>query len=169
MSTTVEAPDQRLRIALAARPDGVVETIAKDAGLTPRDVLEALGPGEVAFLPADSFESIWADLAGWEEVLLIVHTEDIVLEVNGPLPSGSHGHGWFNIHGDSPIGGHIRRDRCAAVAIVDRQFHGRRSCSVWFLNGDGHAMFKVFVPRDETRALKPALLTRFDALRAAHA
>ncbi len=97
---------------------------------------------------------------------MIVHTEDIVLEVEGCLPDGSEGHGWFNIHGDSPIGGHIRKDRCVSIAFVDRGFHGRRSCSVWFMNAEGRAMFKVFVRRDKDRNLLDDQVQRFEALRA---
>lgn len=160
------AAAERLRAALSHKPDGVVETIARDAGVTPRDVLDALSPGEAIFLPGTRFTEVWASLQAWSEVLLIVHTDDVVLEARGPLPAGSDGQGWFNIHGDSPIGGHIRRDGCTEIAIVDRRFHGRRSCSVWFLNASGGAMLKVFVPRDRSRTLDPEALARFEALRA---
>lgn len=156
----------RARAALAEKPDGVVEAIAATAGVTPADVLAVLPEGAAVLAPADRWDSIWTDLTGWGEVLLIVHTEDIVLEVEGSLPAGSEGHGWFNIHGDSPIGGHIRKERCTSIAFVDRGFHGRRSCSVWFMNGEGRAMFKVFVRRDAERALIGEQLQRFEELRA---
>lgn len=157
----------RLAAALAAKPDGIVEAIARDVGVSPRDVLAALPSGEVVLLAADRFGEVWTALGTWREVLFIVHTDTVVLEVKGTLPTGSEGHGWFNVHGDSPIGGHIRKEACAAIALVDRPFHGRRSCSVWFLDGNGEAMFKVFVPRDAARALDPDALARFEALMAA--
>jgi len=69
-------------------------------------------------------------LTQWGDVLFIVHTRDIVLECKGPLPPGSSAQGYFIIHGDSPIGGHIKVDRCAAIYFIDRLFHGRRSCSL---------------------------------------
>lgn len=116
-------------------------------------------------MPSEKWEPIWKDLTSWGEILMIVHTEDIVLEVEGSLPEGSEGHGWFNIHGDSPIGGHIRKERCVSIAFVDRGFHGRRSCSVWFMNADGKAMFKVFVRRDKERNLLEDQVARFEALR----
>ncbi|ODN71089.1 ChuX-like family protein [Methylobrevis pamukkalensis] len=118
--------------------------------------------------PADAFADVWAAMAGWGEVLLIVHTADIVLECTGSLPAGSFGHGYFNIHGDSPIAGHIKADRCAAIYFVDRQFHGRRSLSVQFLNGEGEAMFKVFVRRDASRDLIADQAEAFEALRASY-
>ena len=159
--------DRRARAleALAAKPDGVVEAIAASAEVTPAEILEVL-PGKAAVIASkEAFADIWSEMTGWGEVLFIVHTDDIVLEAEGSLPEGSEGHGWFNIHGDSPIGGHIRKDNCASVTFVDRPFHSRRSCSIWFMNAKGSAMFKVFVRRDESRELIAGQLARFEALR----
>lgn len=164
-------PDRldRAKAALAEKPDGVIEQIASKAEVTPADVLAILPEGAAVVVPADRWETVWQDLTTWGDILMIVHTDDIVLEVEGALPAGSEGHGWFNIHGDSPIGGHIRKERCQSIAFVDRGFHGRRSCSVWFMNADGRAMFKVFVRRDKERELIGEQVTRFEALRQAQA
>jgi putative heme utilization carrier protein HutX len=97
--------------------------------------------------------------------VFIVHTADGVFETACTIPPGSHGRGYFNIHGDSPLGGHLKIDRCAAIYFIDRPFFKRRSCSVQFVNGDGQAMFKVFVARDEAKNLKPDQLARFEKLR----
>lgn len=158
---------ERAVAALAEKPDGVIEQIAAKAEVTPAEVLSVLPEGAAVVVPAQQWERIWTDLSSWGEILMIVHTEDIVLEVEGRLPEGSEGHGWFNIHGDSPIGGHIRKERCVSIAFVDRGFHGRRSCSVWFMNADGKAMFKVFVRRDKERNLLDEQVKRFETLRAA--
>jgi putative heme utilization carrier protein HutX len=151
---------------LAAMPDGVVEAIARECGVSSREVLEALPPDHRTFIPAERFEAIWSELTGWGEVLFIVHTADIVLECIGTLPMGTFGHGYFNIHGDSPIGGHIRADNCRAIYLVDRPFHGKRSCSVQFYNEAGEAMFKVFVRRNKARELIPQQLALFEAMKA---
>jgi heme iron utilization protein len=151
--------------ALAAKPDGVIEQIAKDCGVPSQVVLEALPKEQRLFIPANRFEQLWTVLTGWGEVLFIVHTADIVLECNGSLPMGSFGHGYFNIHGDSAIGGHIRAANCRAIYLVDRPFHGRRSCSVQFFNADGEAMFKVFVRRDKARELLVEQLAQFEQLK----
>ncbi|MBT9369405.1 heme utilization cystosolic carrier protein HutX [Rhizobium sp. CSW-27] len=156
---------QRAQAALAEKPDGVVEAIAAKAEVTPAEILEILPAGAATGAPAGDFEVIWSEMSSWGEVLFIVHTDDIVLEASGSLPAGSEGHGWFNIHGDSPIGGHIRKDNCAGITFVDRAFHGRRSCSVWFMNQKGTAMFKVFVRRDAARELVAEQLAKFEALR----
>lgn len=158
---------ERALVALAEKPDGVIEQIAAKAEVTPAEVLAILPEGAAIVVPAGHWEPIWKDLTSWGEILMIVHTDDIVLEVEGSLPEGSEGHGWFNIHGDSPIGGHIRKERCVSIAFVDRGFHGRRSCSVWFMNADGKAMFKVFVRRDKERNLLEDQVSRFETLRQA--
>lgn len=155
---------QRALAALAEKPDGVVEAIAAQAQVTPAEILAILPHGAAVTTAATAFEAIWSQMATWGEVLFIVHTNDIVLEVIGSLPSGSEGHGWFNIHGDSAIGGHIRKENCVGITFVDRTFHGRRSCSVWFMNGNGAAMFKVFVKRTSTRELEPEQLEKFEDL-----
>ena len=165
LNTDTVARLDRARAALSEKPDGVVEAIAAKAEVTPADVLAVLPDGAAKVVTAEHFADIWTAMGGWGDVLMIVHTEDIVLEVVGSLPAGSEGHGWFNIHGDSPIGGHIRKERCASIAFIDRAFHGRRSCSVWFMNGEGKAMFKVFVRRDEAKELVAVQLADFLALR----
>lgn len=156
---------ERALAALAEKPDGVVEALAAKAEVTPAEILEILPAGSAVIADKDAFADIWADLTKWGEILFIVHTDDIVLEAEGTLPEGSEGHGWFNIHVDSPIGGHIKKDNCASVTFIDRPFHGRRSCSVWFMNATGSAMFKVFVRRDEQRELIGEQLAKFEALR----
>lgn len=172
MSLAVEQSDdrrQRARAALAEKPDGVVEAIAAAAGVTPAEILEILPQGAAVMAAKEAFAEIWTDMTSWGDVLFIVHTDDIVLEAEGSLPEGAEGHGWFNIHGDSPIGGHIRKDNCASITFVDRAFHGRRSCSVWFMNDKGAAMFKVFVRRDAARELIGEQLAKFETLRQRYA
>lgn len=159
---------EHARALLAAKPDGVIETVAREAGVTPLAVIGLLAPRERITIDGTRFDEIWREMSDWGEVVFIVHTADIVLECEGSLPVGSFGHGYYNIHGDSPIGGHIKADRCRSVVIVDRAFHGRRSCSVQFYNGEGEAMFKVFVRRNKARELLPNQLARFESLQALH-
>lgn len=155
----------RARLMLAEKPDSMVESVAKETGLSTRAVLE-LTPAEGRTLIApERFEALWQELASWGTVMFLVHTPDIVLECEGALPVGSFGHGYYNIHGDSPIGGHIKASNCAAIYVVDRQLTSRRVCSVQFFNGEGEVMFKVFVRRDAQRTLLPGQLERFEALK----
>jgi putative heme utilization carrier protein HutX len=159
--------DRRAAIvsALAEKPDGVLEAVAEAQQVPMQAVLDALPAGEAIAVPGGRFEDIWHDLTGWGTIMFIVHTRDGVFETKGAIPPGQAGRGYFNIHGDSPIGGHLRADRCAAIYFVDRVFFGRRSCSVQFVNGEGEVMFKVFVGRDEKREMLTAQLAKYEALR----
>lgn len=163
-----EAADvlEAIRLSLAEKPDGVLESVAEAHGVPLRTVVEALPRHERVFVPGERFFEIWEALRGLGEVLFLVHTKSLVLECVGTLPEGSLGRGWFNIHGDSPIGGHIKAQDCRAIYLVDRAFHGRRSCSVQFFDAQGASLFKIFVRRGPDRALLPEPLAAFEALRA---
>ena len=156
----------KIRAALAEKPDGVLEAIARQENVPLRAVVAELPKGEATLVEGSRFEDIWAELTKWGEVLFLIHTKDIVAEINGELPPGEQGKGYFNIHGDSPIGGHIKASNCAEILLIDRLFHGRRSCSVQFFNGEGESMFKIFVRRDKERNLLPEQLAKFEALKA---
>lgn len=166
LAATKSDPLDAARAALAAKPDGVVEAIARSHGVPTEAVLEMLPLEHRIKIDGDRFEEVWLRMTEWGEILFIVNTPDIVLECHGALVKGSAAQGYYNVHGDSPIGGHIKADNCRSIYIVDRPFHGRRSCSVQFFNGSGEAMFKVFVRRDARRELVPEQLALFDALKA---
>ena len=152
----------RIDAALLEKPDGILEMVAGKCEASLWQVFQRLAEGQAIAIAGDRFEELWAGLTTWGTVLFIVHTEDIVLECEGALPPGTSSHGYFNIHGDSPI----EASNCARIVFVDRAFHGRRSCSVQFLNAAGNAMFKVFVRRDKQRELLTEQVALFEALRA---
>lgn len=157
----------KIRAALAEKPNGILEFIAREQNVPLRAVLAELPAGEATAVSGETFDTVWAELTTWGDVLFLVHTKDVVAEIAGSLPAGTHGHGYFNIHGDSPIGGHIKAENCGEIVVLDRTPpSGRRSCSVQFFNRDGEAMFKVFVGRDAERNLKPDQLAKFDAMKA---
>ena len=165
-SNVVELKKPPLAERLAQSADGILEQIARDyggehvrggAGAARRAPLDR---GRLAVRGRSSRE-----LTSWGEVLFIVHTPDIVLECAGKIPPGTFARGYFNIHGDSPIGGHLKAENCTHIAFVSRPFMGRPSRSLQFFNGAGEAMFKIFVRRDDKRELLPEQVARFDALR----
>jgi hypothetical protein len=168
LSLTTASPTsdlEAIRATLNEQPDGVLDDVARRHAVPLRVVLDLL-PGPAARSASGArFADIWSDLVDWGAVTFIVHTEDGVFETKAPLPPGSEARGYFNIHGESPLGGHLRIARCAAIYFVDRPFFGRRSCSLQFINIEGGAMFKVFVGRDEKRELLVGQLGRFERLR----
>ena len=151
---------------LAASPDGVLETIAETRDVPFQTVLDHLSPGTTSRVPGTLFEAIWSDLTGWGELTFVVHTRDGYFESEGAIVPGEFGHGYYNIHGDSPIGGHFRMDRCRFIYFVDRPYFGNRSCSLHFVNGEGGAMFKIYVGCNKDHTLKADQVARFEALRA---
>jgi heme iron utilization protein len=155
---------EAIRATLKEQPDGVLDDIARHHAVPLRVVLDLLPDGAAKSVTGDQFAEIWCELVGWGPVTFIVHTEDGVFETKAPMPPGSEGRGYFNFHGDSPLGSHLRVARCAAIYFVDRPFFGRRSCSLQFINVDGGAMFKVFVRRDGNRELFADQLARFERL-----
>jgi putative heme utilization carrier protein HutX len=165
VDTAEKTTQQPLAARLALNPDGVLEQIAREYGVSTLEVVRNLPPDHRTIVGADRMEAILADITAWGDIVFIVHTRDIVLECKGPLPPGSFARGYFNLHGESPIGGHIRAESCAHIAFVSRPFMGRPSCSVQFFNGEGEAMFKIFVGRDAARELIPAQVANFEALR----
>jgi putative heme utilization carrier protein HutX len=168
MSTTGTVDTARPQLAerLAASADGILEQIARDYGVSTFEVVGQL-PGEHRTIaPGSAFADLMQGLTDWGEVLLIVHTPDIVLECVGKIPPGSFARGYFNLHGDSPIGGHLKADNCRHIAFVSRPFMGRPSRSIQFFNGAGEAMFKIFVRRDKERNMLADQVEKFDRLRA---
>ncbi|MCA6123108.1 heme utilization cystosolic carrier protein HutX [Bradyrhizobium sp. WSM 1704] len=152
-----------LKAYMADNPGAVIEDVARERKVTPRAVLEAL-PESMVRIGGSEFAAAMGDIAEWGEVTLIVHTDDAIFEFTGSIPKGEVGRGYFNLMQPKGLHGHLRHERCAAIAFVERLFMGKVSAFIAFLNVDGGIMFKVFVGRDETRALRGDQLVRFHAL-----
>lgn len=150
---------------LAANSDGILEDIARTYGVRTIDVVRAMPEPYRTLVSGEHLESILDEVSDWGAILFIVHTADMVLECEGPLPRGRYGRGYYNLHGDSPISGHIRASRCRDIAFLSRPFMGRDTRSIQVFNIDGEAMFKIFVRRDAARDLVAEQVARFDALR----
>jgi putative heme utilization carrier protein HutX len=153
-----------LKRKIAENPGVVIEFAAKEHGVTPRTILEALPDEMRAFAPGDKFIEVMDDLSTWGDVMTIINTEDGIFEIGGPMPKGTPGHGYFNLAGAAPLHGHLKHSRCAAVAFVERTFNNKKSVFIAFVNVDGDIMFKVFVGRDDKRELKEDQLVKFRAL-----
>ena len=153
-----------LRAYMADNPGAVIEDVARERKVTPRAVIEALPSSMVRLGGGEQFAGAMQDIAEWGEVTLIVHTDDAIFEFTGAIPAGEVGRGYFNLMQPKGLHGHLRHERCATIAFVERPFMGKTSAFVAFVNVDGGIMFKVFVGRDETRALRGDQLARFGQL-----
>ncbi len=154
-----------IRAAIAGNPTGALEDIAAKAGTTPLAVLDALPEGEVVSVPGERFAEVMEDITNWGEITFIVNTPNIIFEVRAPLGQGKIGHNMFNLH-DKAIGGHIHYQKCERIAFVRRKFFNTDTASVQFYAKDGSCMFKIYLGRDETRALKADQIAAMDALQA---
>src|SRR3954469_12969619 len=153
-----------LKAYMADNPGAVIEDVARERKVSPRAVIEALPSSMVRMGGGEHFAAAMQDIAQWGEVRLIVHTDEAISEFTGSIPAGEIGRGYFNLMQPKGLHGHLRHERCAAVAFVERPFMGKSSAFIAFVNVDGGIMFKVFVGRDETRALRVDQLQRFHAL-----
>ncbi|WP_412033838.1 heme utilization cystosolic carrier protein HutX [Rahnella laticis] len=153
---------QKLTDFLTTQPDGTVEDIAREYGVTPLTVIRHLP--ESHLFSGSQFDAVWDNITEWGDVTTLVNNEDLILEFHGALPTGTHRHGYFNLRGKQGMSGHIRATNCQHIALVERRFMGMSTASVWFLNASGYAMLKVFVGRDSHRQLLSDQLNAFRAL-----
>jgi putative heme utilization carrier protein HutX len=152
-----------LKAHMAENTGAVIEDVARQRKVTPRAVIEAM-PSDMVRIGGGEFAAAMTDIAQWGEVTLIVHTDDAIFEFTGAIPAGEVGRGYFNLMQPKGLHGHLRHERCGAIAFVERPFMGKTSAFIAFINVDGGIMFKVFVGRDEARALRTDQLERFRAL-----
>ena len=160
----MSAPGFDLHRHMAENPGAVFETVASEHGVTPRAAVEALPAQMRSLAPGAAFIDAMGDIAKWGDVTLIVHTEDGIMEFTGPIPEGQVMRGYFNLMGSTGFHGHLRHERCAGLAFVERPFMSKLSAVIVFFNNDSGIMFKVFVGRDEKRELKADQLNSFRAL-----
>ncbi len=153
-----------VRKELAEKPDGVLEAVASAHGLSLQRVVECLPAGMGKSIAGTHFIDVMQDITSWGEIIFIVHTKDAIVEYEGPLPSGSAGHGFYNLKGGNGLSGHLRAGNCHAIVFLRRPFMGVETMSVQFFNADGEAMFKIFVGRDKDRKLKADQVARFGVL-----
>lgn len=153
-----------LKAYMADNPGAVIEDVARQRKVTPRAVLEAMPPKMRRLGAGGEFAAAMQDIAEWGEVTLIVHTDDAIFEFTGAIPAGEIARGYFNLMQPKGLHGHLRHERCGGIAFVERPFMGKQSAFIAFLNVEGGIMFKVFVGRDEARALRTDQLARFKAL-----
>ena len=157
--------DNLLRQALADKPTAALEDIARAAGCTPLEVLEALPDGEVTHLPGQVMAEVLEDIATWGEITFIVNTGPVILEVKSRLGRGELSDQMYNLN-TKPICGHLNTGACTRVAFVRRKLFSMETRSVQFYADDGSCMFKIYLGRDADRNLMPAQLTAFDDLEA---
>ena len=157
-------PLNDLGVRMAAEPGAVIEDVARELTATQREVVEALPETMRRFAPGETFVDAMMDISKWGDVTLIINTDDGIMEFTGPIAEGKVARNYYNVMSKTGFHGHIRHERCAGVAFVERPFMERLTAFVAFFNRDGGIMFKVFVGREENRELKAGQMVAFRAL-----
>ncbi len=159
-----ETQKERIGAALQENPGAVLDELAREHGVTTRDIVSLLPASEAVSVDGERFEDIMREMTAWGELTLLVNTGDVILEAKGDLPKGSMGQGYYNLHG-KPIGGHLKASNCDLIAFVSRKLFSSDTHSVQFYNRQGDCMFKVYLGRDAKRQLIPEQVERFKAFR----
>jgi heme iron utilization protein len=147
---------------MQTNPEEVLEKIAQDHHVTLTQVIQALPRAKI--VDGSHFDTIWEEVATWGEVWFLIHTGDVIAEISGELPLGTHSHKYFNLRHQKGLSGHIKAEHCQYIAFIERKFMKMSTASMIFLNHMGQAMFKIFVGRDEKHQLKAEQLDKFRAL-----
>lgn len=71
---------------------------------------------------------------------------------------GKHGHGYFNLFGDAPLGGHLKLDELDCMCFLSMPFMGKESHSVHFFHSGGEVMFS-YMSGVNTTGLSPPRAT----------
>ncbi len=154
----------KIKQAIAEKPDGVLETLAAQHGVSFQAVLECV-PDGVTRIDGRHFIDVLSDIANWGDIMFICHSKDAIIEFSGPLPKGEMGHGMYNLHGGpGGLSGHLRPENCTAIFFVSRLFMGMETKSIQFFNAEGETIFKIYVGRDRERKLKAVQVERFERL-----
>lgn len=151
--------------AMAGNPAAALEDIARKAGCTPLDVLDALPEGEATHFPGQLMPEVLEEIAGWGEITFIVNTGPVILEVKSALGKGALSGDMYNLN-EKPICGHLDASACTRVAFVRRKLFSMETRSVQFYAKDGSCMFKVYLRRNADRQMSPEQTVAFDALEA---
>ena len=138
--------------------------LAKEYGVSELDAAHALPDTMRRFAPGEVFDQVWAELAMWQKATFIMQHAGSVLEVKGAIPPGSHGHGYFNLQGETGIGGHLKVDNLGYICFLSMPFMGLESHSVQFFTSAGEVAFSIYAGR-EGRTLIPSVCESFSRLR----
>jgi putative heme utilization carrier protein HutX len=116
-------------------------------------------------MPGRQAASLLTEIADWSWVTTIVIHGGSVFEFKGPFPSGSEGHGFYNLTGPLPgFHGHLNLEKVAKIQFQDRPHRGRESYAFVFEDDQQETIFKIFLGRTESGELIDSQVTRFKAL-----
>lgn len=156
-----------LQERLAADPGSALSDVAREAGVPPRAVIEALPEGTRHFGDGGFFPDAMDAIARWGDVTLVVPVGVGSREIVGPVPEAKIARGQYNLSSRLGADGEFRADRCAGIAFIERPVNGVPSASVVFLDVGGGILFEIRVSPATDEERREAQLAAFRALREA--
>lgn len=118
-------------------------------------------------MPGKQARMLLEEIADWEWVTTIVLHAGSVFEFKGPFPTGTEGHGFYNLNGELPgFHGHLNLGLVSHIRFQDKPHRGRESYAFVFETADNEVIFKVFLGRDKSGELIGLQTARFKALQA---
>ncbi len=157
---------ESVKEAIEKDPSKATGAMAKELGVSEKEVISCLSDEMVKEVPIDKFEEIIEEVSKLGQLTLIVQNESTIFQVRTLFPLGSYGHGYYNLLSkETPIGGHIKDEELSAIFLVSKPFMGIETHSIQFFNHNGNAMFKLFLGRDENRQIIPEQMEKFISLK----
>lgn len=158
-----ELQENVLRVLEQKKPV-MLAMLADEFNVTEKEIAEVLPPEMCSLADGSHFDAVWKNIASWEKATFIVQHGGHVIEIKCTVPMGTYGRGYYNLTGESPLGGHIKADAIAHIGFLSMPFMGLESHSVQFFDEAGAVCFSVYVGR-ENKALLPSAKQAFLTLK----
>lgn len=157
---------ERLQQMISENPNRMLGELAGQLGINEAEAIYYLPEEMRTAAPTEDFESIWQEACCWEKVTFIAVTPGAVVEYMGKLPTGSHGHGMYNLHQEGiPLGGHLMIKQLGSIWFLSKPHFGKESHSIQFYSTKGQPMFSLYVGRGADKELLPEVLEKYNNLR----
>ncbi len=140
-----QASLERIRRVLARDASRSLQDLARRHGLSLLQVVRCLPEGSVREAPGAATVPALQAIAGWGEVVTLIHGRREVTRRQGPLGIAWPGLAEQVDNGKAFIG--PDRRECATIAFVARPAGGRPSASVEFFDADGDWGVRILVRR----------------------
>ncbi len=82
---------ETIRNAILAKPDGILEHLAEEHGVSLRAVIDCLPDDSATAETCARFVDVLSDVADWGDITFVCHSKDAVVEFCGLFPTGRMG------------------------------------------------------------------------------
>lgn len=155
---------EKIQEALQQKKIITLSGLSQEFGVSEKEIAEVLPYDLCHLVSGEHFNTVWENLAAWEKATFIIQHCDHVIEIKCTIPLGKYGHGYYNLMGENPLGGHIKSDSIQHIAFLSIPFMGLESHSVQFFDKNGSVCFSIYAGR-EKKILIPSVKQAFLTLK----